>query len=350
MRLNDFHRIEMRRDANTGLFAIFALHDMTLGPALGGIRRWSYADEGEALADVARLARGMTSKNAMANLPFGGGKGVVVAPRGDDPARPARPITNAESRVLGEWIAELDGIYVAAADVGMRIDDLRAVAERTKHVAGVGSESDTGPRTALGVYSAIEVVARRLDFSDLRDARVAVQGLGKVGMPLCERLHDAGATLTVADIDAAKTQFAADRFGANVAPGGEVLLADVDIVAPCALGRAITHEVARALRARAVAGAANNQLASREAALTLRERGVLYAPDYVVNAGGVISAALDYLGTGGFDDEVRKIGPRLERIFDQAQASGRLEVEVADDLVSQRIAAKATEAQAAKTP
>lgn len=341
MHLRDFHRIEMRCDPKTGMFAIFALHDLTLGPALGGVRRWSYADESEALADVVRLARGMTAKNALADIPFGGGKGVIAAlgagQNGDKTGPPAHPITEAELCVLGEWIDDLNGEYVAAADVGMNTRDLVVAGGRTKHIAGISGDSDTGPRTAHGVFTAIDVAARRLGCADLKGVRVAVQGLGKVGMPLCELLRDAGAVLTVADIDNAKATLAATRFAATTAPVESCLVADVDIVAPCALGGVITSQVAAAMHARAVAGAANNQLADHEAARVLKERGVLYAPDYIVNAGGVISAALDYLGSDGFADKVREIGPRLERIFDEAQRTGELESDIADALVRQRL-------------
>lgn len=340
MHLRDFHRIEMRSDSKTGLFVVFALHDLTLGPALGGIRRWAYADETEALADVVRLARGMTAKNAVAGIPFGGGKGVIAAPgegkNGPASGPPARPVTEAELVTLGEWIEELGGEYVAAADVGMSARDFFTVGWRTRHIAGVRADSETGPRTALGVFAAMEVVARRLGFEDLASVRVAVQGLGKVGMPLCKLLRDAGAVLTVADIDDAKAAFAAEHFAAATAPVQRALVADVDIVAPCALGGVITSGVAGEMRARAVAGAANNQLADHEAARILQQRGVLYAPDYVVNAGGVISAAYDYLGNDGFADKVREIGPRLERIFDEAQRSGEPESAVADAL-AQRV-------------
>ena len=338
MRPAEFHRIETREDPETGLAAVFALHDLTLGPALGGIRRWPYASDADARADAMRLAQGMTAKHALANLPFGGGKCVVRAPRGDAPGRRARPITAAELRVLGQWIEELRGEYVGAADVGVSVADLATVGERTRHLAGMRAGGETGPPTALGVFTGIEVVARRLGFADLRGARVAVQGLGKVGMPLSELLHAAGASLIVADPNAHKRQRAAARFGAEIAPLDRVLLASADIVAPCALGGAVTRRVAETMTARAIAGAANNQLASADAAAALRERGVLYAPDYVINAGGVISAGLEYLGRGGVEREIREIGPRLQRIFDVATASGRPEAQVADALARQRLA------------
>ena len=344
MRLNDFHRIEMRSDPKTGLFAIFALHDLTLGPALGGVRRWAYPDETAALADVVHLARCMTAKNALAGLPFGGGKGVIAAPGAapdGEPGPPSAPITEAELNKLGEWIEELGGEYVAAADVGMRVEDLVTTSGQTRHVAGVRPESDTGPRTALGVFAAIEVMAKRLGFAGLGGVRVAVQGLGKVGMPLAGLLRDAGAALTVADIDSAKTDAAAKRLGAATATVDDVLTGDVDIVSPCALGGAITCDVARAMPAKGVAGAANNQLESEAAGAILKSRGVLFAPDYAINAGGVISAGLEYLGSDEFTAKVGEIGPRLERILSEARTSGEMESEVAARMARARVAAGA---------
>lgn len=336
---SDFHRIEIRNDPVTGLRAIFALHDLTLGPALGGVRRWAYANDGEALADVARLARGMTAKNALAELPFGGGKTVILAPGNLAPGckcgPPNRAVTQPQLLRLGEWIEELGGDYVAAEDVGMRVSDLAIAGGRTKHVTGIGQGGrggDPGPRTALGVFAGIKVVARRLGFDQLRGVRVAVQGLGSVGMALGELLHSEGARLVVADIDRGKVALARQRFHAVGTAVRRVLLADVDIVAPCALGGAVTMRVAETMRARGIAGSANNQLAQPEVGAALKNRGVLYAPDYVINAGGVISAGLEYLALDGFEDKVRGIGERLERIFAESAATGEPEHAVAETM------------------
>ena len=354
MRLDDFHRVDIRNDAATGLRAIFALHDLTLGPALGGIRRWAYAHHGEALADVVRLARGMTAKNASAALPFGGGKAVIMAPaRGGVSGPPAGPLTRAELLKLGEWIDDLGGDYVAAEDVGMCVADLATAGERTRHVTGVGRGGrggDPGPRTALGVLAGMRVVAERIGSPDLRGLRVAVQGLGNVGMALAQLLHKAGATLIVADINSVKVANAVRRFGAATASVDAVLLADVDIVAPCALGGAITKAVAERMSAKGIAGSANNQLAEPEVAELLHERGIRYAPDYVINAGGVISAGLEYLQRDGFNDLVRGIGPRLARIFDEADASGRPEAAVADATARAKLAAGPARARVGRAP
>ena len=334
MQLDDFHRIVVRNDPASGLRAAFAIHDLTLGPALGGLRRWTYPDDGAAIADVVRLARGMTFKNALANLPFGGGKSVIIAP---GTSGPADGVTEAQLLQFGRWLEELGGEYVVAEDVGMRVADLRCMTAETDYVTGIGRDGrggNPGPRTAQGVFIGMKVVAERLGFADVAGVRVAVQGLGNVGMALCELLHRAGAVLVVADINPAKVAHARTRFAATALPVDAVLAANVDIVAPCALGGAITPQLAATMSARAVAGSANNQLAHASVGGVLKSRDILYAPDYVINAGGVISAGLEYLGRDGFESEFESeiggIGVRLTRIFNEAQASDSTEADVAD--------------------
>ena len=265
---SDFHRIESRADGRTGLRAVFALHDLTLGPATGGVRRWRYASEDDAVVDAMRLARGMTRKNALAGLPFGGGKAVIMSD--------GAPVTKAQLRVLGRWIDEFRGEYVAAEDVGMRVEHMVEVRKETRFVTGIGDRGvggHPGPKTARGVFRGIEVALG----GSVNGASVAVQGLGAVGMALVELLAAAGARLEVADLDADRVA-AAVRLGAERRAVDDVLLADVDVVAPCALGQILTPEVARALKARVVAGSANNQLASDEAGRILHDRGIVYAP------------------------------------------------------------------------
>ena len=338
MQCEDFHRVVVRNDPDSGLRAVIAIHDVTLGPALGGVRRWVYPTQQDAIADCLALARGMTFKNAMAGLPFGGGKSVIMAPL--ENGRPA-PITDAQAVQFGRWIEELDGEYVAAEDVGMRVADLRRMAKATRHVTGIGRRGiggNPGPKTAQGVLAGMAVVAERLGFASLRGTRVAVQGLGNVGMALCEGLHRAGAHLIVADIDAAKVAAATQRFDAAVVPVAEVLAADADIVAPCALGRAITRPLAETMRAGAIAGSANNQIADDDVPAVLKSRGILYAPDYLINAGGVISAGLEYLGRPGFEQAVAQIGARLRRVFTESEASGQPEAAVADAMARATLA------------
>ena len=321
---DDFHRIESRADRRTGLRAVFALHDLTLGPATGGVRRWRYASENDAVVDAMRLARGMTRKNALAGLPFGGGKTVIMS---DGAA-----VTNAQLRMLGHWIDELGGEYISAEDVGMRVEHMVEVRRETRFVTGIGDRGlggHPGPKTARGVFRGIEVALG----GSVSGARVAVQGLGAVGMALVEHLAAAGARLVVTDLDADRVE-AAERFGAERSDVDEVLLGDVDVVAPCALGQVLTPQVARALKARVVAGSANNQLASDEAGCILHERGVLYAPDYVINAGGIISAGYEYLGWSGAEVQIDAIGGRLEAIFRESAATGEPTHEIAERMAA----------------
>ena len=316
----EFHRIESRADRRTGLRAVFALHDLTLGPAAGGVRRWRYASEDDAVVDAMRLARGMTRKNALAGLPFGGGKAVIMSD--------GTPVTNAQLRVFGRWIDELGGEYISAEDVGMRVEHMVEVRKETRFVTGIGDRGlggHPGPKTARGVFRGIEVALG----GSVGGARVAVQGLGAVGMALVEQLAAAGARLLVSDLDADRLD-AAVRLGAERCAVHDVLLADVDVVAPCALGQVLTPEVARTLKARVVAGSANNQLASDEAGRILHERGVLYAPDYVINAGGIISAGYEYFGWRGAEIQIDAIGGRLDTIFRESAATGGPTHEIAE--------------------
>ena len=317
---DDFHRIESRADQRTGLRVVFALHDLTLGPATGGVRRWRYASENDAVVDAMRLAHGMTRKNALAGLPFGGGKAVIMSD--------GAPVTRAQLRTLGRWIDELGGEYISAEDVGMRVEHMVEVRKETRFVTGIGDRGlggHPGPKTARGVFRGIEVALG----GSVSGARVAVQGLGAVGMALVELLAAAGARLVVTDLDADRVE-AAERLGAERSDVDKILLGDVDVVAPCALGQVLTPEVARALKARVVAGSANNQLASDDAGRILHERGVLYAPDYVINAGGIISAGYEYLGWSGAEVQIDAIGARLEAIFRESAATGEPTHEIAE--------------------
>lgn len=320
----EFHRIESRADRRTGLRAVFALHDLTLGPATGGVRRWRYASEDDAVVDAMRLARGMTRKNALAGLPFGGGKAVIMSD--------GAPVTKAQLRVFGRWIDELGGEYISAEDVGMRVEHMVEVRKETRFVTGIGDRGlggHPGPKTARGVFRGIEVSLG----GSASGARVAVQGLGAVGMALAEMLAAAGARLVVTDLDADRLE-AAERLGAKRCALHDVLLADVDVVAPCALGQVLTPEVARALKGRVVAGSANNQLASDEAGRILHDRGIRYAPDYVINAGGIISAGYEYLGWMGAEIQIDAIGARLEAIYRESAATREPTHEIAERMAA----------------
>ncbi len=323
-RMQDFHRVEVRTDCATGLRAVFALHDLTLGPATGGVRRWRYDSEDEAVVDAMRLAQGMTCKNALAGLPFGGGKSVIMSD--------GKPVTRAQLRVFGRWLEQLGGEYVAAEDVGMTVQHMQEVRRETRFVTGIGAHP--GPKTAQGVFVGIETALE----GKVAGTRIAVQGLGAVGMALVELLHDAGARLIVADLSEAKVQ-AAMAFGAERAGTDDVLGSEVDVLAPCALGAVITPRRARSLHARVVAGSANNQLSEPLAGHILHQRGIRYAPDYVVNAGGIIHAGYEYLGWTGADAEIDAIGARLAEIFGESAATGRPTHQIADEMAAAAVRA-----------
>lgn len=328
-------------DPATGLRAVVALHSTALGPAAGGCRLWQYEDAAAALTDALRLSRGMSMKNAMAGLPFGGGKAVILGPLPDE-RRAAAFVA------FGRAVEELGGRYVTAEDVGVGTADMAAVARATRHVSGLppeggGGLGDPSPFTARGVLRAIEVVARRaLNRGDLDGVRVAVQGLGQVGGALARLLAEAGARLIVADRDPDRTARLAAATGARAVGAEEILSVKADILAPCALGGVITEERAARLDVGAVVGAANNQLATPAAGAVLRERGIVYAPDYVVNAGGILAVAADYLGGRTREDviaQVDAIGPRLAELLARAEAEGADPAATADRLATARIAA-----------
>lgn len=331
-------QVVIREDVHTGLRAIIALHSTLLGPAAGGCRHWVYPDAQSALSDALRLSRGMTFKNALADIPFGGGKSVILG-------RPGKSLSPRQLEVFGEWMNELGGRYVTAEDVGMHVADLRVVARTTPYVSGLGTAGfggDPSPFTAQGVLNGIEAAVRaRLGADSLEGIRVAVQGLGNVGFHLATLLRQRGAELWVADIAGDRVNRAVKGLGARAMDVAEVLAADVDVVAPCALGGALTRDSVAALKATVVAGAANNQLASDDVGDLLTGRGILYAPDYVINAGGVISVAGEYLGIedpAWTRSRIDGIAHRLDAIFQRAAASGESTSRIADQMAAERLA------------
>jgi leucine dehydrogenase len=325
-------------DAASGLRAIIAIHSTVLGPAAGGCRMWPYASTAEAVADVLRLSRGMSYKNAMAGLPFGGGKAVIIA----DAHRAKTPELFA---AFGRLVDSLRGRYVTAEDVGTTMADMAHVARATQYVSGLGRSAgeaggDPAPKTALGVYLGIKAAAKfKLGRDDLEGLRVAVQGVGGVGYHLCAQLAAEGARLAVADVRAGAVERAADEFRAAPLTVGEVLAAEVDVLAPCALGAILDSASIARLRARVVAGAANNQLAQGEDGEALRAADVLYAPDYVINAGGIISVAREYYGGTEQQvmEDIRGIPARLTEIFERSRREGRTTNEVADQMARGRL-------------
>jgi leucine dehydrogenase len=324
-------------DAGTGLEAIIAIHSTALGAAAGGCRYWTYQSRGAALIDALRLSRGMSYKNAMAGLPFGGGKAVVLK----------RPGLRSESlfKALGRAIDSLGGSYITAEDVGTTVADMQAVAGSTPSVSGLMSAKDVAggnpsPKTAYGVFISLQAAWRYLTATDLAGVRVAVQGLGGVGFDLCKRLHQAGARLFVSDMDADRVQRAQQEFGAMAVLAEVILSTDVDILAPCALGAILNAGTIPRISARLIAGGANNQLAAIEDGERLRQAGTLYAPDYIVNAGGIICVASEYLGEGSEDEvwaRIEQIPITLRTIFEQAAAESLLTNVVSDRMAQGRL-------------
>ncbi len=327
-----------RQDSVSGLNAVIAIHSTRLGPAAGGCRHWVYEDTEAAVCDALRLAEGMTYKNALADIPFGGGKSVILG-------RPNQPLTQRQLEVFGSWIEELNGAYITAEDVGMRVADMRLIARKTRFVSGLGLAGvggDPSPSTALGVYNGMVTAVRcRFGVAQLDGLRVAVQGLGNVGFSLCELLARAGVKLVVADLNPDRVADVVSRFGAQSCASEEILLQEVEVIAPCALGGVLTTESVAQLSAGVVAGSANNQLASSDIADLLRAKGILYAPDYVINAGGVISVAHEYLGKNDpswVAERIRGISSRLSRIFAESEAAQCSTESVARGLASDRLA------------
>lgn len=334
-------------DSACGLSGVIAVDSLALGPAAGGCRLWHYDDAESMLRDARRLARGMSYKNAMAGLPFGGGKSVIQ--------RPEAPFDrDAFFRAFAEVLNSLKGDYLAAEDVGTKPHDMEVVRSISPHVLGLPAKGamaggDPSPWTALGVYYCIEHVFSRRGMA-LGGSRIAVQGLGSVGADLCRRLHESGATLVVADVhDYAIERLLVDVPAQVVSPDA-IHRSDVDLFAPCALGGGLNAETIPHIRASMVAGAANNQLATDADDDLLYARGILYAPDYVVNAGGIINVAAEYLGHNQRDvsDRVGRIPGRLATVLDRAQAHNQPPSRVADAMARELIDAALPPASGSK--
>ncbi len=304
----DYEQVVFCHDEASGLKAIIAIHDTTLGPALGGCRMWTYASEEAAVTDALRLARGMTYKAAAAGLNLGGGKTVVIGDAKKDKSE-------ALFRALGRYIQSLNGRYITAEDVGTTVHDMDLIHMETKYVTGVssayGSSGNPSPMTALGVFRGLQATAKvALGTDDLAGRKVAIQGLGSVGYALAEYLKDAGAELIVTDINQDALRRASTELEAKVVEPGEIFSQDVDIFAPCALGAIINDDTIDRLRCKMVAGSANNQLAEERHGDILHERGVLYAPDYVINSGGLINVADELEGY-----HVERAKAKVENIY-----------------------------------
>lgn len=327
-------------DAKTGLFAIIAIHSTALGPACGGCRMFPYPSVEAALTDVLRLSRGMTYKNAMAGLPLGGGKAVVLADSGS-------PSKADLLRAFAPNVQSLGGRYWTSIDIGVTPQDADVMAQVCDYVFGNASEQPEGfnpsEYTARGGFAGIRAVAKHVfGRDDLGGLRIAVQGLGGTGSRLCKLLNEAGASLVVADVVDAAVARVVDAYGATAVDPTVIHAQYVDVFAPCAMGAVINDETLPEIQARAICGLANNQLAEPRHGLALRDRGIAYVPDYVVNAGGMIGASRGIFATPDLEASLRQIdglyGTILE-ILAEADSSGRASSEVADDLARARIAA-----------
>ena len=338
---DDHERVIFCRDAKTGLKAIIAIHSTALGPAAGGTRLWAYDSDDAAMHDVLRLSQGMSYKNAMAGLNFGGGKAVIIK-------TPDFSGNDALYEKFGEFVEQLDGSYVTAEDVGMSVAIMETVARKTRHVSGVTRKEgkaggDPSPKTSFGIYKGIEAAVKfRLGNNSVDGLTVAVQGVGHVGYNLCKFLADAGAKLIVADIDESRARRAVDEFGASAVGLEEILVGEADVLAPCALGAILTETSIAQLQVSVVAGGANNQLETQQDGQRLTDAGILYAPDYVINAGGIVNVASEYYGDADDDEvmqRVAEIGPRLAGIFAESEKAGRPTNEIADEHARKIIAA-----------
>lgn len=337
MSATDHEQVVHCRDRQTGLRAIIAIHDTRLGPGLGGIRIREYSGEDAALIDVLRLSQAMSYKNACAGLDFGGAKAVLLAPLPQD--------RRAVFLAMGRIVDGLAGRYVATEDMGMSEPDIAVLNEVTRYAVGrsreAGGSGDPSPYTAQGVFVGMRATLRAAGLGEeFADKRVAVQGCGSVGLGLIERLLAAGAQVQAADTEDRGAE-AARKLGAVIVAPDEILFQDVDVVAPCAVGAVLNAESIPMLRCKVIAGGANNQLAEEADAQRLAERGIVYAPDFVINAGGVINVGAE-LDPEGYDEQrvlerVGRIEPTLHAIFVEATETGRTTAEIAVERARKRI-------------
>jgi leucine dehydrogenase len=339
LRAYDYGEVHIKVDRATGLKAIVAIHDTRLGPALGGCRFIEYDTDEAALLDALRLARGMTYKAALAGLAHGGGKSVIMRPR-------AHFDRVALFRAFGKFVDDLGGHYITAEDSGTGLEDMEIIRTVTKHVTGIdpshGGSGDPSPFTALGVRRGIEAcVHARLGRTSLEGVHVAVQGVGHVGYHLCKELHAQGAKLTVADVDPFKAERAHREFGAKQTSINDIAEVACDVFAPCALGSGLNDRTIPRLKARIVAGAANNQLAEPRHGDDLHARGILYAPDYAINAGGLVNVAQEVLGYDASKARAAtmRIYDTIKEIIERSDKTATPTYRVADRMVEERLAA-----------
>ncbi|KLV31235.1 branched-chain amino acid dehydrogenase [Priestia megaterium] len=337
METYDYEQLLFCQDKDSGLKAIIAIHDTTIGPALGGTRMWTYESEAAAIEDALRLSRGMTYKNAAAGLNLGGGKTVII---GD----PRKDKNEAMFRAFGRFIQGLNGRYITAEDVGTTVEDMDIVYEETDYVTGVspafGSSGNPSPVTAYGVYRGIKAAAKEAFGTDMLEGKVvAVQGVGNVAYNLCRHLHEEGAKLIVTDINKEAVQRAVEEFDAQAVDPNDIYGVECDIYAPCALGATINDETIPQIKAKVIAGAANNQLKETRHGDLIHELGIVYAPDYVINAGGVINVADELVGYNRERalKKVEGIYDNIEKVVEISKRDGIPTYLAADRLAEERI-------------
>jgi len=326
--------VHVFEDRKSGLKAVIAVHSTHLGPAAGGTRFWHYADSQAAITDSLRLSRGMSYKNAMAGLPAGGGKAVILA-------NPARSKPQDMLDAFARAVDSLGGKYITAQDVGMSEADMVSLSKVTQHVAGLpGQGGDPGPYTARGVFLGVQAAAKHaLGSDDMNGVHVAIQGVGSVGGGLARYLAEQGAKLTLADVDAKRAAELAAELGGDAVAADAIMDVEADIFSPCALGAILTASSVAALKVKAVAGGANNQLATGPEGKMLADRGILYAPDYVINAGGIINVLrhIDNAGDEEINRRIDDIPARLSAIWQESDSSGITPAEVADNMAQKLI-------------
>jgi leucine dehydrogenase len=333
----DYEQLVFCQDQESGLKAIIAIHDTTLGPALGGTRMWTYDSEEAAIEDALRLARGMTYKNAAAGLNLGGGKTVIIG-------NPQTDKSEALFRAFGRYIQGLNGRYITAEDVGTTVADMDIIHEETDYVTGIspafGSSGNPSPVTAYGVYRGMKAAAKAAFGTDLLEGKViAVQGVGNVAYNLCRYLHEEKANLIVTDINIAAVKKTVSEFGAKAVEPNEIYGVDCDIFSPCALGAVINDETIPKLKAKVIAGAANNQLKDTKHGQVIHEMGIMYAPDYVINAGGVINVADELYGYNRERamKKVEQIYDNVQKVFEIAKRDSIPTYLAADRMAEERI-------------
>lgn len=334
-----YGELHLKSNPNIGLHAIVAIHNLKFGPAIGGTRFIEYDSTNDALFDAMRLARGMTYKAAISGLPHGGGKAVVMRPKGLNEEQREQIFTE-----FGQFVGSLNGKYITCEDSGTRVSDMNVVKSQTDHVLGYdpdsGSSGDPSPLTALGVRRGIEAAAKfRWDRDDLQDLKVAVQGVGHVGYYLAKELHNLGASLIVTDINEDAVQRCVSEFGATRVAPDAIYGVECDIFAPCALGAVINDDTLPQLKCDIVAGASNNQLLESRHGAVLHERNILYAPDYAINAGGLINVAQEFAGYDAdkVQEKVGAIFDTMLNIFERSASENTQTDIVADRIVDEML-------------